>query len=205
MNKCGAKDFQDKRTDLLIQLLEESSKTLINEGTEIKPSSIIKKLTKIFLEREIETKYFVTEQTIRRNKKYSNVWMHFKKIQEKSSSQQKNNSLKKFDNEFQLRDYCDILQQDYIEAMDMNKWLDKQVEDLNKEIEELKKTKGTEYTVLANNDSHRYKLVTEIKELLDKGPLVITRLSNQNVVIKNTNTINEDRRIQFSEDEWKTL
>lgn len=205
MNKCGAKDFQDKRSELLIQLLEESSKALVNEGAVIKPSSIMKKLTKIFLEREIEPKYFVTEQTIRRNKKYSNVWMHFRKIQEKSSSEQKNNSFKKFDNEFQLRDYCDILQQDYIEAMDMNTWLDKQIKNLNKEIEELKKTKSTEYTVLANNDSHRYKLVSEIKELLDKGPLVITRLSNKNVVIKNTNTTNEDRRIEFMEYEWETL
>ena len=135
MNKCGAKDFQDKRSELLIQLLEESSKALVNEGAVIKPSSIMKKLTKIFLEREIEPKYFVTEQTIRRNKKYSNVWMHFRKIQEKSSSEQKNNSFKKFDNEFQLRDYCDILQQDYIDAMDMNTRLDKHIKKLNKEIE----------------------------------------------------------------------
>lgn len=205
MNKCGAKDFQDKRTNILIQLLEEICQNFLDKGIEINPRSIMKKLTETFLEREINSKFLVTKQTIERNIEYRKVWKKYKEIQDEKSSKKKNKSIKKFDNEFQLRDYYDILEQDYIEAIDMNKWLNIQVEELRNEIKKLEKIRGTDYTILANNDSHRYKLVSEIKESLNKGSLVVTRLPNQSVVIKNTSTTNDDRRIEFSEDEWKTL
>ncbi|KAB7891531.1 hypothetical protein [Poseidonibacter ostreae] len=203
MANDGVKKFQEKRTLIVIDLITEACRLLINKKENITALKIKEKIVKIAKKRKIENKYLVDEQSIMRNSKYKLIVDTFKKEQTKKTIAPKN--IEEM-NQFNLRDKFDMITQDYLELLDEKKLFEKLYLDNKLEIQRLEKlfkTKNINHNENKMDLEKSIEIIGIINVLLEKGPLIINK-NEKNVIIKSYSQ-KEDDRFEFTEKEWKTL
>jgi len=206
MKTYGAEEFQKERENLICECIQKACELLLVEEIPIKAKSVAEKVSYIFELEKINKKYHVQQQSIGRNIIYKRIWQNYQKKQKFTTKKNQNKHIKL--DEFQLQDKLDILQQDYIEINDENKFLRQQYTKLKKELESLldltKKDISKPTTKLNNILSHSSKntnIVKLINDILANGPVVIVKKDNE-LIIKNYKNSNQERVI-ISIDVWE--
>lgn len=206
MNRSRAKDYQENRIKMIQELIKESCEFLLEMKIIINATSITKKVEEIFKERKLNEELLVDQQTIGRRKYYNNIWKSYQKKQNTSSQKRGEEKTKDF-NLFDIRDKFDMLQQDYIEAIDENKLLEMKINDLKKELE------TTNLNTTLNNQRKDIKvkekieileIINLITNMINNGPIIISK-NDINIIIKDALNINTDNRFVFPIKNWEEL
>ncbi len=206
MNRSRAKDYQENRIKMIQELIKESCEFLFEMKIIINATSITKKVEEICKERKLNEELLVDQQTIGRRKYYNNIWKSYQKKQNTSSQKRGEEKAKDF-NLFDIRDKFDMLQQDYIEAIDENKLLEMKINDLKKELE------TTNLNTALNNQRKNIKVKEEIEileimnlitNMINNGPIIISK-NDIHIIIKDALNINTDNRFVFPIKSWEEL
>ena len=206
MNRSRAKDYQENRIKMIQELIKESCEFLFEMKIIINATSITKKVEEICKERKLNEELLVDQQTIGRRKYYNNIWKSYQKKQNTSSQKRGEEKAKDF-NLFDIRDKFDMLQQDYIEAIDENKLLEMKINDLKKELE------TTNLNTALNNQRKDIKVKEEIEileimnlitNMINNGPIIISK-NDIHIIIKDALNINTDNRFVFPIKSWEEL
>lgn len=204
MNNYGAQQFQEEREDLICNLIQRACELLSVEEILINARTVSEKISYLFENEKIDMKFYVKEQTIGRNPVYNRIWKNYQKKQQIQPNNKRKNYSKL--DEFELRDKLDILQQEYVELSDENKFLVQQNIDLKKELESLITSKKTHVQIQNNiqtTSSKHNNILQLINDILSNGPVAIVKKeTDDEVIIKNYKNSNQERVI-LTIDEWK--
>lgn len=203
MEDKGLREFQQRRTEIMINIINKSCDTLLKKGINISVKSVTEEVTKNFKKENIDKKYLVSSQTIGRDIKYNKIWKTFQK-------KQKGNFITKYDKkntevEFTIRDKYDMLKQDYIELKDQYTYV---IQENTKYIETIK-SYNNDYLIENTNliqkpdNQLAIELLTYIKELLRNGSVIIVEKDNK-TIIKNMN-IKDDNKIIIDKNKWDSI
>ncbi|MCG3651379.1 hypothetical protein L5F32_03735 [Aliarcobacter butzleri] len=204
MPNSGVKRFQEERTNIAVNLINEACKYLLEKNENITAKKIEEKIRKLAKKKNIDDKYLVDEQSIRRNKKYKTIYANYKSEQNNIKKEQ--NNAKKDIEQFSLRDKFDLISQNYLELLDEKNFLNKLYLDTKNEKEKLEKLLKVNniYSVDRRLDSKKSAEVIKImNKLLEKGAVILKRDDNK-IILKSYNQ-KEDDRYEFSADEWDSI
>lgn len=200
MKDKGIRNFQEERSSIIINLINQSCSILLKKEINISGKSVTLEIIKLFKKENIKLKYLVSEQTISRTTKYNSIWKEFKKKQNErfySKQEKKNKELS-----FSLRDKYDMLKQDYIELYDQYNLIfnvDINKKESNKESNERKDIN------IFKDDAKNFLIETidNIKNLLKNGSVIIVEKDDV-VIIKNMN-LKDTHKIIIDKDKWNNL
>lgn len=203
MNNSRAKGFQNQREEIIKELVNDASNILLEKNTLINGPSVSKKVAELFKKRKIENKFFVKEQSIGRNKIYNKIWKDYQAKQSKLPQKIKEKEkLSKEFNYFDAQDKYDLLQQDYIEAIDENNLLNMNLKELKKEIAAYKANNSIDKPT--NKSTDALEIINLITNMLKEGPIIISK-DNTNIIIKDALTVKNDSRFIFPIKKWEDI
>lgn len=204
MRPEGIKSFQEDRGTITEELVQKAADNLVKKHVNISGRTIFIEYQKLFKKKNLGNKYFVSEQTISRNTRYSSIWQDIKKKINIENKLKKTNT--KNQEAFSLRDQYDLLKQDYIELLDEFKLIEKAKKEQEEEIKKLKTMISTkeiyQYEDIISK-KHPSEIINSIKSLLLNGMVVIIKKDNK-IIFKNNN-LNDDNRIEIQEEEWNNI
>lgn len=203
MQDKGIREFQQRRTEIMINIINKSCNTLLKKNIQITINTLTAEVIKNFENDNIDKRYLVSAQTISRDSKYNKIWKSFQKKQ-KSEFPTKNN-IKNKEFEFTLRDKYDMLKQDYIELKDQYLYV---IQENTKYIETIKSynknntiTDSISHEKSNNNVSQE--ILNFIKILLKNGPVMIIE-KDDSIIIQNT-LMRDNNKTIIDKNKWNNI
>lgn len=203
MQDKGIREFQQRRTQIMINIINKSCNTLLKKNIRISISTVTAEVIKNFENDNIDKQYLVSAQTISRESKYNKIWKSFQKKQ-KSEFPTKNN-IKNKEFEFTLRDKYDMLKQDYIELKDQYLYV---IQENTKYIETIKSYNKN--NTIINSISHEksnnnvsQEILNFIKILLKNGPVIVIE-KDDSIIIQNT-LMRDNNKTIIDKNKWNNI
>lgn len=203
MQDKGIREFQQRRTEIMINIINKSCNTLLKKNIQITINTLTAEVIKNFENDNIDKRYLVSAQTISRDSKYNKIWKSFQKKQKNEFPTKNNIKNKEF--EFTLRDKYDMLKQDYIELKDQYLYV---IQENTKYIETIKSynknntiTDSISYEKSNNNVSQE--ILNFIKILLKNGPVMIIE-KDDNIIIQNT-LMRDNNKTIIDKNKWNNI
>lgn len=203
MQDKGIREFQQRRTEIMINIINKSCNTLLKKNIQITINTLTAEVIKNFENDNIDKRYLVSAQTISRDSKYNKIWKSFQKKQ-KSEFPTKNN-IKNKEFEFTLRDKYDMLKQDYIELKDQYLYV---IQENTKYIETIKSynknntiTDSISHEKSNNNVSQE--ILNFIKILLKNAPVMIIE-KDDSIIIQNT-LMRDNNKTIIDKNKWNNI
>lgn len=203
MQDKGIREFQKRRTQIMINIINKSCNTLLKKNIRISISTVTAEVIKNFENDNINKQYLVSAQTISRESKYNKIWKSFQKKQ-KSEFPTKNN-IKNKEFEFTLRDKYDMLKQDYIELKDQYLYV---IQENTKYIETIKSYNKN--NTIINSISHEksnnnvsQEILNFIKILLKNGPVIVIE-KDDSIIIQNT-LMRDNNKTIIDKNKWNNI
>lgn len=203
MQAKGIRKFQEERSKIIINYINQACLTLLEKGIDISRNSVSQEIERKFKKHKIDIKYLVDAQTIGRNYKYSSIWKKYKKKQKRTLLTKTEKKNKEF--EFSIRDKYDMLKQDYIELNDKFNYL---IEENKNNIRKIKaltldNSKRDFNTAYNSNNNLSSDILFNIQKMLKNDSVIIIEKS-ESIIIKNFN-IKDDNKIIVDKEEWYNI
>lgn len=202
MKTSGIEEFQNIRKKIMLRVIHQTCQKLLEKKITINPANVAGYAKELFEEEKIDLKYFIGKQSMGRNKEYRTVLEQYRNTQKHTKSISLQRTSTKYD-EFELRDKYDLLSQDFIELLDKYKWLESQIKSLKKNNNSLMlklQKQGIYNENPLKGNSLQKNIIETIKILVDVGATVILK-NNDKIIIKSYSD-REDKRYEFSLEEW---